>query len=41
VRVRHAAVDLGERLDRGFEALLLAPQFLRALRVGPGLRVLE
>jgi hypothetical protein len=39
--VGDAAVDLGERLDGGFEVLLLAPQLLRALRVRPDLRVLE
>jgi hypothetical protein len=39
--VIEAAVDVGDRLDRGFEALLFAPQLLGALRVGPDLRVLE
>jgi hypothetical protein len=39
--VGDAALDLGKRLDGGFEILLLAPQLLRALWVGPDLRVLE
>jgi hypothetical protein len=39
--VGEAAVDPGDRFDGGFQILLFAPQLLGALRVGPGLRVLE
>jgi hypothetical protein len=39
--VGDAAVDLGQRRDSGFQVLLLAPELLRALLVGPDLRVLE
>jgi len=40
-RVGEAAGDAVERGDGGFEGLLLAPELLGALLVGPGLRVLE
>jgi len=40
-RVREPARDRLERLDGGFQALLLAPELLGALGVGPDLRVLE
>jgi hypothetical protein len=39
--VLQAARDRVERLDRGFQALLLAPQLLGALLIGPDFRVLE
>jgi hypothetical protein len=39
--VGEAGGDAVERGDRAFERLLFAPEFLRALLVGPGLRVLE
>jgi hypothetical protein len=40
-RVADSTVDPGKGLDRGFESLLLPPQLLGALLVGPDLRVLE
>jgi len=39
--VRQPARDRLERLDGGFQALLLAPELLGALGIGPDLRVLE
>jgi hypothetical protein len=39
--VPQAVRDRAERLDGVLQALLLAPQLLGALRVGPDLRVLE
>jgi hypothetical protein len=39
--VLQAAVDRRDRLDGRLQALLLAPELLRAFRVGPDLRVLE
>jgi hypothetical protein len=41
VSVGETARDGTERLHRGFEVLLLAPELLGALRVGPDLRVLQ
>jgi len=41
VRVAQPARDRLERVDGGLQALLLAPELLGALRIGPGLRVLE